>query len=164
LVVVERLAELVVSERNRRWSMARGGVETGQGHYPAIVVLHVGLLGGALAEVHLLERSVEPWFGWTMAAVVVAAQVLRWWCVRTLGRQWNLRVIVVPGLDRVASGPYANLRHPNYLAVVLEGAALPLAGGAWITATLFTILNLPLLWWRITVEERALSALDPAPQ
>lgn len=159
-VAAERLAELVVAERNRRWSMARGGIERGRGHYPLMVMLHIGLLAGALAEVHLLHRAFYPWLGWPMLAAVVAAQALRWWCIRTLGRQWNTRVIVVPELGRVTSGPYALVRHPNYLAVVVEGVALPLVHSAWLTATAFTVLNLPLLWRRIVVEERAMSALS----
>lgn len=158
-VAVERLAELVVAERNRRWSLARGGVETGRGHYPVMAVLHAGLLGGALAEVYLLDRAFDPVLGVAMLAVVAAAQALRWWCIRTLGPQWNTRIIVVPGLARVSTGPYRWLHHPNYLAVIAEGAALPLVHGGWLTALVFSLLNLPLLWWRIRLEERALATL-----
>ena len=163
LVVVERLAELVVANRNRRIMLARGGLESGQGHYPLIVALHVGLLGGALAEVYLADRPFYPWLGYPMLAIVLAAQALRWWCIRTLGPQWNTRIIVVPGLPLVTSGPYRWLRHPNYVAVVAEGVALPLVHTAWLTATLFTALNLPLLWWRIRVEDRALGRLAASP-
>lgn len=157
LVGIERLAELVVANRNRRNALARGGFEVGQGHYPLIVALHVGLLGGAPAEVYLADRPFHPWLGYPMLAILLGAQALRWWCVRTLGPQWNTRIVVVPGMPLVTSGPYRRLRHPNYVAVVAEGVALPLVHTAWLTATLFTALNLPLLWWRIRVEERALS-------
>lgn len=163
LVTIERLAELVVANRNRRITLARGGIEAGQGHYPLVVALHVGLLSGALTEVYLADRPFYPWLGYPMLAIVLAAQALRWWCIRTLGPQWNTRVIVVPGLPLVTSGPYRWLRHPNYVAVVAEGVALPLVHTAWLTATLFTALNLPLLWWRIRVEDRALGRLAPSP-
>ncbi|MFN8072089.1 MAG: hypothetical protein U0R66_09860, partial [Mycobacterium sp.] len=83
-VAVERLAELVVAQRNLAWSRARGGVEFGAGHYPVMVVLHTGLLVGCLAEVYLLNRPFLPWLGWPMLAIVIAAQGLRWWCIRTL--------------------------------------------------------------------------------
>ncbi len=158
-VGAERVVELVVSERNRRWSLARGGLETGAGHYPAMVVLHTGLLVGALVEVLLLDRPYAAWLGLPMLAVVLAAQGLRWWCIATLGRQWCTRVVVVPGLSAVTSGPYRWLRHPNYLAVVLEGVALPLVHGAWVTAGVFTVANALLLRVRIRTEERALAAL-----
>jgi methyltransferase len=162
LVGVERLAELVVSRRNAAWSMAHGGREYGGGHYPAMVVLHTGLLVGAVAEVALADRPFLPWLGWPMLAVVLAAQGLRWWCITTLGHRWNTRVIVVPGLPLVASGPYARLRHPNYVAVVAEGVALPLVHSAWGTALVFTVLNAALLRVRIRTEDNALRTLDPA--
>ncbi|MEH0424385.1 isoprenylcysteine carboxyl methyltransferase family protein [Streptomyces sp. B21-083] len=161
-VAGERVAELVVALRNTRWSTARGGTEAGRGHYPAMVALHTGLLAGCLAEVRLADRPFLPLLGWTMLGVVVAAQALRWWCIRTLGRRWNTRVIVVPGLPLVDGGPYRWLRHPNYVAVVAEGLALPLVHGAWVTAAVFTVLNAALLVIRIRCEDAALAAAAPA--
>jgi len=158
-VGLERLAELVVSTRNARWSLERGGVETGQGHYPVMVVLHTGLLLGCLAEVWLRQPPFLPVLGFTMLALVVASQALRWWCIATLGRQWNTRVIVVPGLPRVTGGPYRFFTHPNYVAVVVEGFALPLVHTAWITALVFSVCNAVLLTVRIRSENRALAAL-----
>ena len=163
LVALERLAELVVSTRNMRWSKARGGIETGQRHYPFMVLLHTGLLLGCLVEVAWFDRPFLPWLGWPMLAVVIAAQGLRWWCIRTLGPQWNTRVIVVPGLVRVTSGPYRWLRHPNYVAVVVEGIALPLVHSAWITALTFTVLNAWVLKVRLADENRALALLEATP-
>ncbi|MFD5041572.1 isoprenylcysteine carboxyl methyltransferase family protein [Streptomyces sp. NPDC058377] len=161
-VAAERLAELTLALRNARWSLARGGTEAGRGHYPVMVALHTALLAACLAETWLAGRPFVPWFGWTMVAVVAAAQGLRWWCVRTLGRRWNTRVIVVPGLPLVTGGPYRWLRHPNYVAVAAEGAALPLVHSAWATAVLFTVLNAALLTVRIRCEEGALSRLAGA--
>jgi len=159
-IAVERLAELVVSRRNLAWSRARGGVEFGAGHYPAMVVLHTGLLAGCLLEVIVFDRPFIPALGWSMLAVVVAAQVLRWWCVATLGPQWNTRVVVVPGAARVGDGPYRYFAHPNYVAVVAEGFALPLVHTAWITALVFTALNAALLRTRIRTENTALESLS----
>ncbi|MER7505261.1 isoprenylcysteine carboxylmethyltransferase family protein [Nonomuraea pusilla] len=161
LVVLERLAELAVARRNLAWSRARGGVEHGRGHYPLIVAAHVALLVAAPAEVWLLGRPFVPALGWPMLAAVLLAQGLRWWCIATLGRQWNTRVVVVPGLARVTGGPYRWLRHPNYLAVVVEGFALPLVHSAWITALAFTAANAALLAVRTRVEDRALASLSP---
>ncbi|WP_405065574.1 isoprenylcysteine carboxyl methyltransferase family protein [Kribbella sp. NBC_01510] len=156
LVGGERVAELVVSLRNARWSFAHGGVESGRGHYPFMVVLHTGLLAGCLVEA--AHRPFIPALGWTMLAVVLLSQGLRWWCITVLGHQWNTRVIVVPGLHLVARGPYRWIRHPNYVAVVAEGIALPLVHTAWITALVFTVLNIPLLAIRIRCEDAALTA------
>ena len=159
-VAVERVAELVVSQRNLAWSRARGGVEFGAGHYPAMVVLHTGLLVGCVVEVYALHRPFVGWLGWPMLAVVIAAQGLRWWCIATLGRQWNTRVVVVPGAPRVTGGPYRYISHPNYVAVVAEGIALPLVHSAWLTAAVFTALNAALLRTRISTENAALARLS----
>ena len=157
----ERIAELVVSSRNARWSFARGGVEYGRRHFPPMVALHTGLLLACLAEVWLLDRPFLPWLGWPMLVLVVASQALRWWCIATLGPRWNTRVIVVPGLPLVARGPYRWLHHPNYVAVVVEGFALPLVHSAWITAVVFTVLNAVLLLaFRIPCENRALATSE----
>ncbi|QNN53469.1 isoprenylcysteine carboxyl methyltransferase family protein [Nocardioides mesophilus] len=155
-VALERVAELVVSQRNAAWSLRNGGVETGQRHYLVMVVLHTALLVGALVEVWVRRPAFVPALGWTMLALVLASQALRWWCITTLGRRWNTRVIVVPGLPLVSGGPYRFLPHPNYVAVVVEGFALPLVHTAWITALVFTVANALLLTVRIRVENEAL--------
>ena len=163
-VGLERVAELVVSTRNARWSFARGGVESGTGHFPAMVALHTALLLSCLVEVYVADRPFLPWLGWPMLALTLGSQALRWWCIASLGRRWNTRVIVVPGLPLVTRGPYRWLRHPNYVAVVVEGFALPLVHTAWVTALGFTVLNAVLLArFRIPAEERALrAAASPA--
>jgi methyltransferase len=156
---LERLLELVVSARNARWSFARGAVESGRGHFPAMVALHTGLLVACVVEVVVADRPFVPALGWPALVVVVASQALRWWCITTLGPRWNTRVVVVPGLPLVRRGPYRFLAHPNYVAVVAEGLALPLVHSAWVTAVGFTVLNAVLLLrFRIPAEERALEA------
>jgi methyltransferase len=162
LTALERLAELVVSRRNERWSLERGGVEFGAGHYPLMVLLHTGLLVGAFAEAAAGDRPFVPALGWTALALVVGSQALRWWCISTLGVRWSTRVIVVPGGELIARGPYRWFSHPNYVAVVVEGFALPLVRTAWITAVAFTVLNAALLTVRIRVENGALRSLVAA--
>lgn len=159
-VAVERVAELVVSKRNLAWSRERGGTEFGAGHYPVMVVLHTALLVGCIVEVVALQRPFIPSLGWPMLAVVAATQVLRWWCITTLGHHWNTRVVVIPGAQRVTGGPYRFIPHPNYVVVVVEGIALPLVHTAWLTAIVFTVLNAALLRTRLKVENAALASLS----
>lgn len=163
-VGVERVVELVISQRHVTWAKARGGVEIGRDHYPAMVAIHVGLLAGSIVEVVVLGRVFLPWLGWPALVGVVLAQGLRWWCIGTLGRQWNTRIVVVPGAGRVTTGPYRWLRHPNYVAVAVEGVCLPLVHTAWITATTFTVANAWVMRRRVTTENRALAMLGGAAE
>lgn len=160
-VAGERVAELVVSRRNAARSLAAGGRETGQRHYPVMVLVHGGMLVGMLVEAWVRRPAVPLPLAATMLALVLASQALRWWCVATLGPRWNTRVIVVPGLPLVRSGPYRLLRHPNYVAVVVEGAALPLVHAAWMTALAFTVANAAVLAVRLRVEDAALAGPGP---
>lgn len=158
----ERIVELVISKRHAAIAFARGGVEHGRGHFPAMVVLHTGLLLACIAEVVLLDRPFLGALGWPMLVIALLCQAGRYWVIGALGEQWNTRVIVVPGASRVTRGPYRWpwLRHPNYWIVAIEGIALPLVHSAWITALVFTILNaILLLGFRIPTENRALAAL-----
>jgi len=156
---IERLIEVRVSKRNAAWSLERGGVEYGAGHYPFMVVLHTGFLIACVAEPWLLERSFTPALGYSMIALAIFTQGLRWWCIHTLGPRWNTRVIIVPGLPRVTTGPYQYFSHPNYMIVALEGLALPLIHNAYYTAIIFTILNAGLMVVRLRCENEALSKL-----
>jgi methyltransferase len=158
LLVVERGLELLRSRRNVRAALAAGGVEAGRGHYPAMVAFHAAFLAGCAVEPFLAPR---PWpLAAAIGALLVAAlaQGLRWWAVLTLGPSWSTRIVVVPGVPPVTGGPYALVRHPNYLAVTVELLAVPLIGGAVLTAALATLGNALLLSLRIPAEERALGA------
>jgi methyltransferase len=124
-----------------------------------MVALHTAFLLGCLVEPIVAHRPFIPTLGFSMLVIVAAAQALRWWCITTLGTQWNTRVIVVPGAPRVTGGPYRLIPHPNYVAVVVEGIALPLVHSSWVTALVFTVLNAALLRTRIKVENAALASL-----
>jgi methyltransferase len=156
LVGLERLLELRLSVKNAAWAFARGGKEYGKPHYRFMTVFHTLFLVSCVAEPWLLQRPfVSPW-GFVALAFAVLAMALRYWAITTLGPRWNTRVIVIPGADLVTGGPYRFVRHPNYVAVVLELCALPLVHGAWLTALVFSVGNALLLRVRIKVEEGAL--------
>ncbi|MDO5501923.1 MAG: isoprenylcysteine carboxylmethyltransferase family protein [Actinomycetia bacterium] len=159
-VALERLAELVVARRNEQWAREHGGVEHGAGHYPVMVALHSGFLAAIPLEAILRDR--QPPRSWPLLlGAAIGAQALRWWCISTLGPRWNTKVIVLPEEPPIVAGPYELLDHPNYVAVVVEGAALPLLAGASRTATVFSVANAFLLRHRIRVEDAALGRRDP---
>ncbi|MFH9740684.1 isoprenylcysteine carboxyl methyltransferase family protein [Streptomyces roseolus] len=161
-VAAERVVELVVARRNTTWTFARAGVEHGSGHYPVMVFLHTALLVCCLLEPVLAHRPFLPALGWPMLALVLSSQALRWWCITTLGPYWNTRVIVVPGTRPIDTGPYRFVRHPNYAAVVVEVAALPLVHSAWLSAVVFSAANAVLLTVRLRCENAALARVVDA--
>ncbi len=155
-LTTERIFELWLSNRNARCAFANGGIEVGRGHYAVMVGFHAGFLFSCATE-SLLYTQVFPSVLATIAlAGAVAAQVLRYWSVATLGKNWNTRIIVVPDSEPLTSGPYRYVRHPNYAAVALEMACVPLIRGLFLTAVVFSVGNGLLLAQRIPLEERAL--------
>jgi methyltransferase len=156
LLYGERLVELIVSRRNARLAFAAGGTETGRDQYAVMVVVHAVFPLACAAEVVALHRPFPGALGFAALALALAAQAVRWWAAATLGWCWNTRIIVVPGARLVTTGPYQHVRHPNYLAVMIEALSVPLIHGAWAAAVVFVIANAVLLRLRIPAEERAL--------
>jgi methyltransferase len=154
-VAVQRLGELVWSKRNERRMRARGAVEYGREHYPVMVALHVGWLVTMLIEARrpgAVPKAVRV----LALGAFVAAQPLRYWAIAALGDRWSTRVLIPPGEPPLATGPYRYLAHPNYVAVVVELAALPVVLGAWRTAAWATVANALVLRTRVGVERTAL--------
>lgn len=161
VVALQRFSELLLSARNARRVFTRGGREYGARHFPWLVVLHAFYLGALGAEVVWLDaRPGGSWPVWL--AAWAAAQALRYASVRALGERWNVRVIVIPGAPLVRTGPYRYLRHPNYLAVVVELFAGPMIFGAWRTALAVCVFNALALRTRIRVENEALRTAGEA--
>ena len=153
LVALQRLAELVYARRNTRALLAAGGVESGAGHYPLLVLLHASWLVALLLLVPAGAAA-----DWWLLGLFLLLQAARVWVIVSLGRFWTTRVITLPGARLVRRGPYRWLRHPNYLIVALEIAVLPLAFGGWELALVFSVLNAAVLAWRIRVEDRAIGS------
>ena len=162
-LVVQRLAELGFARRNHRALLARGAVEVGRGHYPAMFALHAGWLLALPATIDPRTAVSLP-----LLAVFVLLECGRVWVIATLGSRWTTRIVVLPGAAPIRSGPYRYVRHPNYVIVCGEMAVVPLMFGAWILAVAASVLNLLVLRARLRVENRALEKFggdqDPAPE
>lgn len=161
IVIMQRLSELRLAKHNRDYILSQGGYEAGASHYKYIVHLHLLFFASLLAEVRTGPLLLPAWW-WLPFSLFLLAQVGRYWCIRSLGRHWNTRILILPGSMPVKRGPYRYLRHPNYLIVTLELCTLPLCFGAYFTACFFPVANLLLLRLiRIPVEEEALRSLLP---
>jgi len=157
----ERLWELRVSQRHLAEQRAAGARTVREGVFPLMVALHVAAFLGAPLEVWQRRRRFRAWVGLPALGLFVVSGALRLWVIRTLAGRWSVRVVDSLPLGVVADGPYRWVRHPNYVAVALELAALPLVHSAWLTASLASAANALILARRIAREEAVLLA-DPA--
>ncbi len=155
-VVLQRLIEVQVSKRNEAALLKEGASEHAPEQMPWMVALHTAWLVGSLLEVLLLDRPFHAWLGVPALLVFGVGQALRLLAIQALGERWTVKVITLPGAPAISDGIFRYLRHPNYLGVVLEIAALPLVHGAWLSALVFSVANGLLLRSRIRAEERAL--------
>ncbi len=154
-VIIQRIIELVIARRHRKLMLGEGAVEYDKGGYKYIVMMHVTFFVFMTVEFFLFNRSLNKY--WIIFIVLFfLAQVLRYWAIASLGKFWNTQVLVLKGSKLVKSGPYRFMRHPNYLVVVIEIAVIPLMFSCYLTAAIFTVMNLFLLKRRISVEEKAL--------
>ncbi len=160
LLALERGAELIVSHRNLARLKANGTpcmASSSAAEYSAMVVVHVLFLAAPWIEFSLRGERPIPWYAYAAIAALLAAQGLRWWTIWTLGPRWNAPAVVAPSLGAVHGGPYRFLRHPNYLAVALEFAALPWVGGTWYSGAVLFAANALLLARRKRQEEGLLA-------
>ena len=160
LIIIQRLFELRLARRNRAWALQAGAKEFGAGHYPLFFVLHTGWLIGWVIEAGWRGPHLSRlWIAWLL--LFGLAQILRYWAIASLGRSWNTRILVIPGQPLIRRGLYRYLAHPNYLAVALELASVPLIFGAWLTALIASFLNVGLLLGvRLPTEKAALQLLE----
>lgn len=158
VIIIQRLVELFIAARNQRYVMAMGGRECSPEHYPLFLALHISWFIGWLYESAFSGQLSDFWYIWL--SLFLVAQGLRYWCMVSLGHFWNTRILIVPGKQRIQQGPYRFIAHPNYLAVCIELACVPLMFNAWSTAIIVSLLNIVLLLGiRIPAEERALQQL-----
>ena len=156
-----RLMEMRLSRRHQRALGARGIGVAREPVFGFMVALHTGVLVAAGLEVLLLRRPFLPALGVPALALFVLANLLRWWVIATLGPHWNVRVMGSLAIGVVSDGPFRWVRHPNYVAVFVELAALPLIHDAWWTAIAGSLLHVMILRRRIALEEDVLLS-DPA--
>lgn len=157
--IIERVIELIVSQKNTQLSLSQGGIEYGADHYKWMVLMHASFLVCVVTEYGIFGNKLPAFLQIAAILLAVLCQCLRWWIIVTLGRQWNTRVIIVPGLGRIRNGPYRYLNHPNYVVVAAEILVLPLIFGSWRTSLVFSILNLQMMRIRLGIENQALKEL-----
>jgi methyltransferase len=160
LVAVLRLFEVRRSRRNQRTLAARGAALRADPAFKFMAAFHSSVLTGAAAEVVFLDRPLIPPAAAAATILFLCANAVRWWVIRTMREHWNVSVVDSTGIGIVTTGPFHWVRHPNYAAVFVEMAALPMIHTAWLTAAAGAVLHVFLLRARLRVEEAVLAS-DP---
>lgn len=152
-----RVLELVISRRNEVAALREGGRRLRPDASAGLILVHSLWFAGLLLEEHLLgPRSWPAWVLPLAGSVALTAEALRLACMLTLGKYWNVAVVIRPNAELVRRGPYRYLRHPNYLAVVVLLVALPVALGLPLVALAVLPLKLWALRARLRIEDAAL--------
>lgn len=157
IVILQRLSELLVAKRNERWMKSKGAKEFGQRHYKYMVLIHIGFFVSLIAEFVFFKKTIHPYW-LILLSCFIFVQLARVWVIASLGKYWNTKIIVLPGIHVVKKGPFKYIKHPNYLIVTIELIILPLLFQTYITLVVFFILNQLILAVRIPLEESALRA------
>ncbi|CAN7239503.1 isoprenylcysteine carboxylmethyltransferase family protein [Peribacillus frigoritolerans] len=155
LIAIQRLVELYIAKQNEKQLKAGGAIEYGESHYKWMVLMHLSFFIVLIIEVFALERDISGiWPIWLTLFLIV--QSGRIWVIRSLGKHWNTKIIVVPDAEVVIKGPYKFFKHPNYIIVATEILVICLLFNAYYTAIIFSLLNVWMMMVRIPLEEKAL--------
>lgn len=155
-LLLQRLFELYIAKRNEKWMLERGAVEFGQVHYKWFVLMHILFFFSIITEVVFHSFQQEINISWIFVWLFIMMQLARIWCIGSLGRFWNTKIIVLENVILIKKGPYRWVRHPNYIIVLIELFVIPFMFHAYFTAIIFPTLHILLLMIRIPEEEKAL--------
>jgi methyltransferase len=153
---LEMIGETLLSARNSRDLLRRGAIEIGPALLPVMAVLYVLMYIGSLLEFLGHSRSISVVWASIFVLLYCLAKALKFWAIGSLGRFWTMRVLIVPDSTVVKTGPYKWIRHPNYIAVLMEIAATTLLGKCFLTFVVVIILFSVTLVFRIRGEEEGL--------
>jgi methyltransferase len=154
-LILQRSVELIAAKKNERIIRCMGAVEYDVKGYRFIVMMHTFFFISLLIEFLTFSKVINQ-FWYIFFSIFLFAQVIRYWALISLGIFWNTKILVIPGTELINKGPYKYLRHPNYLAVIIELAVIPLIFSCYFTSILFSIMNIVVLVRRIKIEEKAL--------
>ena len=155
IVIIQRIIELIISRNNEYYLKSISGMEYDRGGYKYIFSLHFLFFISIISEFLLFDKQLNNYW-YLLILLFLIAQFLRYWAIFTLGRRWCTKIIVLPNSGPISTGPYKYMRHPNYLAVIIEIATIPLIFNCYYTAIIFSILNIIMLIRRIKIEDGAL--------
>lgn len=155
-LTVQRALELLLAKYNERYLISQGGKIIKEVNYVFMVILHMSWLSYHLYIAIFTDLTIDTFLFWGGAILLVAGQLLRISAIRTLGKRWSTRIVVLPDEPVIKAGLFNYFRHPNYIGVAIEIAALPLMVSHIYAMIIFSVLNSIVLYYRIKHEEHAL--------
>lgn len=158
--IVQRIAELFLSKSNEKYITSRGGRIIPEKNYIFMVLLHTSWLVVIAYFAFFTKLSFQTTFFIPATIFFFIGQAFRLSAIFTLGRRWSTRIMILPEAPAIRKGLFTWIKHPNYLGVCIEIAALPLIGGLILPAILFSLLNFTILFFRIRLEEKLLSEFN----
>jgi methyltransferase len=159
ITFLELLWEIRVSMRNSRILKEKGATEIAPILLPIFGLIYLFLYVGSFVEYSVAQRFISLMWALVFGIVFLLAKGLKWWAVKSLGPFWTMRVLILRESNVVTRGPYRFIRHPNYIAVLMEVAAIPLTGKNYFTVSISMIACAITLYFRIKREEEALMNL-----
>lgn len=159
VLLIQRLSELYLSNKNEKILRNKNAIEMGEDHYPWMKLLHLMWFVSLLGEGYMRGESHSLDFTLVLMTLILFCQAIRFWTMFTLGENWTTRILVIPNGKLITKGPYRFLKHPNYAVVIAEFVLIPLIYKCYFTLLIFSILNTILLKRRVAVENSALRSL-----
>src|SRR5699024_4026728 len=140
-----------IAKRNEKHLKSKGAVEFGKKHYKWFIIMHTAFFIALIFEMTYIKHvayTISPF----LLILFLLTQIIRVWCIYSLGVYWNTKIIILPNRPLIKNGPYKYVDHPNYLIVGIELCIIPLLFGAYLTAVIFPFLHILLLAFRIPLE------------
>lgn len=173
LILLQRVFEIFLSKRNEKKLFARSDKnqfkEYASEKILPMKIFHALWFVSLIIEL-LLQKSNTVMLGSSLEVavfvflgtiLVVLSQVLRLLSVLALGERWTIKVIgpvkineAIMQRETVKKGIYKFLRHPNYIAVIVEFIAIPIIAKLYVTLIIFSIINLFIIRDRVKLENR----------
>ncbi len=133
ITIVFRLFELKLANKNLAKRKSQPNLQIAkEPFFFLFVLLHSSFLVMVPLEIFILKRSFDLSLGLICLAIYAVCIAMRVSVLTTLKENWNVKVVFDPNSKEsiAKTGLYEYIRHPNYLIVILEIAAISLLHSA----------------------------------
>jgi len=121
-----------------------------------MTVVYIAVMLLALGEWAWREEAPRMGIAAVGLAMYGCGLALRFSARRALGDYWSVHVELHEHHSVVRRGPYRLIRHPGYLAMMLEVVGVPLVANAWFGTGVALFAYVPVVLLRLLMEEREL--------